>query len=111
VKPHRRLLLLLACELPTPGCSGLCRFCRRRIGTRPRETGAKCIEPPSSGLAQGWGRQSGAAQCSQPTFFFFFSFFFLFRSGSSSFFFFFFLWSESEGVSAGSRGGMSGVQS
>lgn len=27
--PHRKLLL--AWELPTPGCSGLCRFCRRRI--------------------------------------------------------------------------------
>lgn len=26
--PHRKLLL--AWELPTPGCSGLCRFCRVR---------------------------------------------------------------------------------
>ena len=31
--PHRKLLLLLAWELPTPGCSGLCRFCRGRTDT------------------------------------------------------------------------------
>lgn len=88
--PHRRLLLLLAWELPTPGCSGLCRFCRGR-----RETVRERRDQHGS----------PALPCSPPTFFFFFSFFFLFRSGSSSFFFFFFLWSESEGVSGGTRGG------
>lgn len=55
------------------------------------------------GIPQG-GHRLGNRPCLSPlTFFFFFSFFFLFLSGSSSFFFFFFLWSESEGVSGGTR--------
>lgn len=94
---HRKLLL--AWELPTPGCSGLCRFCGGRTD--------RACESCWAAAPWGWplteplgGPWAGHRTPALPlTFFFFFSFFFLFRSGSSSFFFFFFLWSESEGVS------------
>lgn len=118
--PHRKLLLLLAWELPTPGCSGLCRFCGGRTRRVSLETSCSTAAPPGTAthwlrvlLLPGpsllpdspWGGHGLGVRprLSAPTFFFFFSFFFLFRSGSSSFFFFFFLWSESEGVSGDMR--------
>lgn len=47
--PHRKLLLLLAWELPTPGCSGLCRFCGGRTRHVSLETSCSTAGTPGDG--------------------------------------------------------------